>query len=158
MIPTQMGTAPSPIKRYANWNMCFSCGFNVEDGHTLVTCPMEWQQPNHLVGYMLDDAGSTQNAISTKAWVLMGRGRPHMFVKMYHCSTTMLPLWPWTSQKKHVVVHPMSIAHWYPRFGWHCRYWGHISVCKRKEIGAWQQTPLLWTSMCDVKNPGLPTH
>ena len=27
------------IKRYANWNVCFSCGFDVEDGHTSKTCP-----------------------------------------------------------------------------------------------------------------------
>ncbi len=27
------------IKTYSNWNVCFSCGFDVEDGHTSKTCP-----------------------------------------------------------------------------------------------------------------------
>ncbi len=27
------------IKWYANWNICFSCGFDVEDGHRSKTCP-----------------------------------------------------------------------------------------------------------------------
>jgi hypothetical protein len=31
------------IKHYANWNACFSCGFDVEDGHTLKTCPTAWR-------------------------------------------------------------------------------------------------------------------
>jgi hypothetical protein len=58
MVPTQMGNAPSPIKRYANWNACFSCGFDVEDGHTSATCPMEWCKPNHQVGYTRANAAT----------------------------------------------------------------------------------------------------
>jgi hypothetical protein len=27
-------------KRYANWNACFSCGFDMEDNHTSQTCPL----------------------------------------------------------------------------------------------------------------------
>ena len=27
------------IKQYANWSIYFSCGFDVEDGHTSKTCP-----------------------------------------------------------------------------------------------------------------------
>ncbi len=30
------------IKQYANWNACFLCGFDVEEGHTLKTCPTPW--------------------------------------------------------------------------------------------------------------------
>jgi hypothetical protein len=26
-------------KRYNNWNVCFSCGFDIKDGHTSQTCP-----------------------------------------------------------------------------------------------------------------------
>jgi hypothetical protein len=26
-------------KTYNNWNMCYSCGFDVKDGHTFLTCP-----------------------------------------------------------------------------------------------------------------------
>ncbi len=29
------------VKRYNNMNACFSCGFDVEDGHTSRTCPYE---------------------------------------------------------------------------------------------------------------------
>jgi hypothetical protein len=42
--------APNPIKRYNNWNYCFSCGFGVEDGHTSATCPQDWQKPGHQEG------------------------------------------------------------------------------------------------------------
>jgi hypothetical protein len=58
MVPTQMGNVPSPIKRFANWNACFLCGFDVEDGHTLATCPMEWRKPNHQVGYTCANAAT----------------------------------------------------------------------------------------------------
>ena len=27
------------VKRYANWNACYSCGFDVADGHTSMSCP-----------------------------------------------------------------------------------------------------------------------
>jgi hypothetical protein len=26
------------VKRYANWNACYTCGFNVPDGHTSMLC------------------------------------------------------------------------------------------------------------------------
>jgi hypothetical protein len=42
--------APNPIKRYNNWNYCFSCGFDVEDGHTSATCPHDWRKPGHQEG------------------------------------------------------------------------------------------------------------
>ena len=35
------------IKRYTNWNVCFSCGFDVEYGHTSKTCPAPWRRANH---------------------------------------------------------------------------------------------------------------
>ncbi len=34
-------------KHYANWNVCFSCGFDVEDGHTSKTCRAPWRRANH---------------------------------------------------------------------------------------------------------------
>jgi hypothetical protein len=40
---------PNPVKQYNNWNMCYSCGFDVEDGHTLVTCP--FCKPTHQTGF-----------------------------------------------------------------------------------------------------------
>ena len=24
---------------FANWNVCYTCGFDIKDGHKLVTCP-----------------------------------------------------------------------------------------------------------------------
>ena len=30
--------------------MCYSCGFDVEDGHTSQTCPAHLRKPNHQVG------------------------------------------------------------------------------------------------------------
>ncbi len=39
------------IKRYSNMNVCFSCGFDVEDGHTSRTCPQAWQRTNHQEAY-----------------------------------------------------------------------------------------------------------
>jgi hypothetical protein len=35
------------VKRFANDNVCFSCGFDVKAGHTSITCPWEWQKTNH---------------------------------------------------------------------------------------------------------------
>ncbi len=29
-------------KIHNNWNACFSCGFDIEDGHTSITCPFKW--------------------------------------------------------------------------------------------------------------------
>jgi hypothetical protein len=49
--------ALSPIKRFANWNACFSCGFDVENNLTSATCPLEWCKPNHQVGYTRENAG-----------------------------------------------------------------------------------------------------
>ncbi len=27
------------VKHHANWNVCYSCGFDVADGHTSMSCP-----------------------------------------------------------------------------------------------------------------------
>jgi hypothetical protein len=45
------------IKKYANWNVCFSCGFDVKDGHTLKTCPAPWRGANHQEGFNWNNAG-----------------------------------------------------------------------------------------------------
>ncbi len=41
------------IKRYVDWNVCFSCGFDVEDGHMSKTRPTPWRRVNHQEGYTL---------------------------------------------------------------------------------------------------------
>ena len=43
-------TAPNPVKCFNNWNYCFSCGFDVEDGHTSTTCPQDWRKAGHQEG------------------------------------------------------------------------------------------------------------
>ena len=44
------------VKRYANMNACFSCGFDVETGHTSKTCPATWRRANHQEGYNRNNA------------------------------------------------------------------------------------------------------
>jgi len=46
------------IKRYANWNVCFSCGFDVEDGHTSKKCPAPWRRTNHQGDTLVPTLGS----------------------------------------------------------------------------------------------------
>jgi hypothetical protein len=54
----QFQNALNPIKRYANWNACFSCGFDVEDGNTSATCPTFLRKHNHQVKYTRDNAAT----------------------------------------------------------------------------------------------------
>jgi rubrerythrin len=44
------------VKRYSNMNVCFSCGFNVENGHTSRTCPQAWRCANHQEAYNRSNA------------------------------------------------------------------------------------------------------
>jgi hypothetical protein len=44
------------IKNFANWNLCYSCGFDIEDGHTSITCPTLWRRPNHPEGFLKANA------------------------------------------------------------------------------------------------------
>ena len=38
------------VKRHNNWNVCASCGFDVEDWHTSATCPYAWRRHDHQEG------------------------------------------------------------------------------------------------------------
>ena len=63
--PANRRTAPAYsniVKRHANMNVCFSCGFDVEDGHNSSTCPMQWRRPNHQVGFTRANAQQYINA------------------------------------------------------------------------------------------------
>ncbi len=54
VIVAAQNTAPmysNIVKRYANMNVCFSCGFDVENGHTSRTCPQAWRHANHQEAY-----------------------------------------------------------------------------------------------------------
>ena len=58
------------VKKYNNMNACFSCGFDVEDGHTSRTCPHDWRRANHQEAYGRHNAQEYINAgydPSTKA-------------------------------------------------------------------------------------------
>jgi hypothetical protein len=39
------------VKRFSNWNFCYSCGFDVEEGHTSMTCPFYLRKPGHDVNF-----------------------------------------------------------------------------------------------------------
>ncbi len=43
-------------KRHANWNVCWLCGFDMEDGHTSATCPTHWRKTDHQVGFTCGNA------------------------------------------------------------------------------------------------------
>ena len=44
------------VKRYSNWNACYSCGFDVADGHTSMTCPFHLRRPSHDVNFTRHNA------------------------------------------------------------------------------------------------------
>ncbi len=41
-------------KWHNNWNVCFSCGFDVEDGHTSATCP--FKKANYQMAFTRENA------------------------------------------------------------------------------------------------------
>ncbi len=41
-------------KRYKNWNVCYSCGFDIEEKHTLMTYPF-WKV-SHQMGFTCENA------------------------------------------------------------------------------------------------------
>ena len=49
-------------KRYANWNACFLCGFDVEDNHTSQKCPLHLRQHNHDINFTCYNAQQYINA------------------------------------------------------------------------------------------------
>ena len=59
---TQAGAYQSNItKSFANWNVCYSSGFDIEDRHTSVTCPHVWRQTNHQQGFTRGNAQAYLN-------------------------------------------------------------------------------------------------
>ena len=43
-------------KRFANWNACYSCGFDIPDGHTSQTCPQHLRKPDHDIHFTRQNA------------------------------------------------------------------------------------------------------
>jgi hypothetical protein len=50
------------VKMYANWNVCFLCGFDIEEGHTSQTCPAHWCKMNHQEGFTRKNSRQWINA------------------------------------------------------------------------------------------------
>ena len=48
---TAPANTPNPYKVHNNWNVCYSCGFDVEDGHNSQTCHFDWRKPTHDVTF-----------------------------------------------------------------------------------------------------------
>ncbi len=36
---------------HGNWNACYSFGFDIKDGYTLMTCPRDWCKPTHIEAF-----------------------------------------------------------------------------------------------------------
>ena len=43
-------------KRFANWNACYSCGFDVADGHTSMSCPAHLPKATHDIYFNRQNA------------------------------------------------------------------------------------------------------
>ncbi len=50
------------VKSYANWNVCYSCKFDMEDGHTSIMCHKDKKKPNHQEGFTCANAQDYLNA------------------------------------------------------------------------------------------------
>ena len=44
------------IKRYNNWNACYSCGFDIADAHTSMSCPAHLRRPSHDINFTRQNA------------------------------------------------------------------------------------------------------
>ena len=57
-VPIQQAQPPysNVVKRYANWNACYSCGFDVADGHTSMSCPPHLRKATHQIGFNCQNA------------------------------------------------------------------------------------------------------
>ena len=59
-MPPQGGAQAAPysnvVKKFANWNACYSCGFDIPDGHTSMTCPDHLRKPGHDIYFTRQNA------------------------------------------------------------------------------------------------------
>jgi hypothetical protein len=44
------------VKLFSNWNICYSCRFDVEEGHTSMMCPFHLCNPGHDVNFSRQNA------------------------------------------------------------------------------------------------------
>ena len=59
---TQAGAFSNLTKAFANWNVCYTCGFDIKDGHTLATCPHSWCKSDHQEGFDRNNVQAYLNA------------------------------------------------------------------------------------------------
>jgi hypothetical protein len=70
------------MKRFANWNACYSCGFDVANGHTSQTCPLHLRKPDndkyftqkkcpaiHQCGVWMQHKNAPQDGVSNNVMV-----------------------------------------------------------------------------------------
>ena len=50
------GQAPNPHKIYNNWNMCFSCGWDLPAWHDSAHCPPQCRKADHRENCTRDNA------------------------------------------------------------------------------------------------------
>jgi hypothetical protein len=43
------------MKIHNNWNVCYSCGVDVEEGHDSMTCHKDWRKPGHDIHFSLHE-------------------------------------------------------------------------------------------------------
>ena len=67
-------------KQHNSWNACISCGFNVDYGHIMQTCPAHWRKANHQESYVSTnthqfiDAGTTWAPKVCTSWYYQSLG------------------------------------------------------------------------------------
>ncbi len=59
---THAATYSNITKMFAISNVCYTCGFDIKEGNTLVTCPRGWRKPNHQEGFDRNNAQAYINA------------------------------------------------------------------------------------------------
>jgi hypothetical protein len=63
--PVQANVQQQPysnvVKCYSNWNVCYSCGSDIADGHTSMSCPPHLRKVSHQIGF---NCGNAQKYIN----------------------------------------------------------------------------------------------
>jgi hypothetical protein len=58
--PAQANVQQQPysnlVKRYSNWNACYSCGFDMANGHTSMSCLPHLRKTSHQIGFNCHNA------------------------------------------------------------------------------------------------------
>jgi hypothetical protein len=52
----QQQSYSNTVKRHSNWNVCYSCGFNVAEGHSSMSCPPYLRKASHDIYFTCQNA------------------------------------------------------------------------------------------------------